>query len=131
MILPPNLTLALGGALLLSLAGNVALGWQWAQAGAECKTAVAVKTNTSVARIAEASVKRDVVSRDITKGSDARTQEVSAKADVAIQIDKGELQDAYVKDTSDASRDVRCTVLRPLPDRVQNVIESATARTNR
>lgn len=26
------------GALLLSLGGNVFLGWQWAQAGAECET---------------------------------------------------------------------------------------------
>lgn len=131
MILPSRLTLALGGALALSIGLNVFLGWQWAQAGAECKTDIAEKTLDSVARVGDAAAARDAISRDVAKVSDTRAADALSQSDTATQQDKEKITYVYVKAPADPSRDVGCTVLRPVPDGVQHVIEAAVARTNR
>lgn len=131
MILPSRLTMGLSVALAASLGVNAFLGWQWAQGEAECKTDIAEKTLDSVGRVATAAADRDKTTRGITKDSDVRAAAAIATADTATQKDKETISHAYTKEKPDASRDVGCTVLRPVPDRVQHVIEAAAARTNR
>ncbi len=131
MILPSRTSLVLGGALAASVLLNAFLGWQWAQAGAECDTRIAKLQNESVERIGEAVVERDTISRDITKESDDRAAEAVVDSDVATQEAKEIIRYVYVEAEPDPARDIACTTLRPVPDSVQNVIDAAVSRANR
>lgn len=131
MILPSRTSLVLGGALAASVVLNAFLGWQWAQAGAECDIRISELQNKSAERIGEAVAERDTTSRDITKESNERAQEVMVDSDVATQEAKEIIRYVYVEAEPDPARDIACAALRPVPDSVQNVIDAAVSRANR
>lgn len=131
MILPSQTTLALGVALLASLGVNGFLGWQWAQSGAECDTDIAEKQIDSMARVGEAVVERNTISSSVTKDSDKRAAAATTDAEIAVQEAQETIRYVYLEAPADSSRDVGCTVVRPVADGVQHVIEAAASRANR
>jgi hypothetical protein len=60
-------------ALALSLAGNVFLGWQWAQAGAECETEKAQAVSKALKAEQDRAAKDERVARDIATDANAET----------------------------------------------------------
>lgn len=87
--------LILAGALALSLAGNVALLWQWAEAKpeAELKCATASLESTQAAEKAED--RRDTASLTISRENAAEAEEQAIETQTHTDQVKKEIQDDY------------------------------------
>lgn len=130
MILPSRLTLGLGAALAISLAGNAFLFWQWAQAKPECVAKTAKTALKATQNAHDAATTRDRAASGVTKATDAAAAQVAENADKAAHTDNKDIHNAYFNRDSVVPVGP-CPAVAPVPAGVQDVIERAVSRANR
>ena len=129
MIVPSRLTLALAGALALSLAGNVFLTWQWAQEGPECRAETAEDALTATQAAETAEDARDKTSAGITATAGKNASQTAAQVDSATQATQKDIHDAYFHHDPGPVAGP-CVRVGPVPDGVREGIDEARSRAN-